>query len=65
MNKIILGKCIVCGKVYEKNTERGCRGRRVRSRRKKNSVTCSPKCSRIFTKISQHIHKSYTGRFII
>ena len=49
MNKIKTRKCVVCEKPYEYNTlkRRGGRG--------KNTITCSHKCSIIYSRIYYYI----------
>jgi predicted nucleic acid-binding Zn ribbon protein len=60
MNQIKEKKCIVCGREFKYNTERGNYGMRGKGkRRKEKSQACSPKCSKIYNRISQHVHSKW------
>jgi len=59
MNQKLQRKCIVCLKEFKYNTVRGCRGMRTKGIRRGNSLTCSPSCSKIYTRISQYVHSNW------
>lgn len=56
MNQIKNKKCIVCLNSFEYKTETN--RATIKVYRGKNMLTCSPKCSKVYKRISEHIQNT-------
>lgn len=54
-------QCIVCGGMYDAYDRSGIGGHGSRmksSKRRSDSITCSPKCSKIYNRISNYLNST-------
>ena len=56
MNQTKKKNCVVCLKVFEYRTNNRGRHTKTKNFRSKKAITCSPRCSKIYNRISQYIN---------
>lgn len=53
----MVNKCIICEKEFEKYSKNyKSKGARAKTKRAKNSINCSRKCSKIYNRIHKHLY---------